>query len=90
MKGWANYLVNNTNPIPTTEYVIPGLCSPCLTHAHTRLTHDGLKRQSSNLELKGIVAIKAMSLISSSAQQFLDAQHFSVCRSHCYRTEMTA
>ncbi|KIP05603.1 hypothetical protein PHLGIDRAFT_108072, partial [Phlebiopsis gigantea 11061_1 CR5-6] len=61
LKRWADYLVNNTSPVPSGQ-----------TSADGDSTVN-----STNLAIKGIIAINAMAQISAALHQNSDADHYS-------------
>ncbi|EKM54239.1 uncharacterized protein PHACADRAFT_257947, partial [Phanerochaete carnosa HHB-10118-sp] len=61
LKRWADYLVNNTSPLPAGQIS----------------ADPGPRPNSTNLAIKGIIAIGAMSQMSVAMDQQQDAQHYS-------------
>ena len=84
LKGWTDYLVNNTL-FTSGQYVLRNLLheiapsSSVMSMLSIRFSadHNTVSNQT-NLALKGIVAIKAMSQLSSALGNDVDAQRYSV------------
>lgn len=80
-KQWADYLVNNTLT-PTNEFVFHGLSFEgyqFMAYIH-RFTADELPAANqTNLAIKGIIGIRAMSVISQYTGNSADESHYQVC-----------
>lgn len=79
LKTWADYLVSNTL-YPRNQYVVLTHCGYAYTFTQRRVSIPSgeVTNNSTNLALQGIVAIQAMSVISSEAGEHNDSQHYSV------------
>lgn len=60
LKRWADYLVNNTSAVPSDQ----------------RTADVGSRANSTNLAIKGIIAIGAMAQMSAAIHEQQDAQHY--------------
>ena len=81
MKEWADYLVNNTMPLDGTQYVV-FRCSSLLffDSPFNRTSADAFEMRANltNLAVKGIIGIRAMSEISRSTRHDGDAHRYIV------------